>query len=240
MSKKRIVILLCFLIIIVASGLKLDKYSQQIFDKRYANLASSSALLDIIGELRYTAAALLWVKIDIYHHEYEFKGKDIMRNTSIMPLFRLVTLLDPHFIQAYDVGAYTLVVDLKKVEEGMEFLKEGMNNNPDSFELTWQYAFLLYYQKKYEEAVPVLLRAREIRDNTTTEVYDEHMKISWVDTRIIDCYKRLGQNEKIKPFEDEIKAYHEKYKDWFAERDKKKKSTNSEHSHDRSDNDRDN
>ena len=207
MYKKRIIILLIFIIIIIVSALRLDGYAKKSFDEKYANLAYSSALLDIVGELRYTAAAILWVKIDIYHHEHEFRGKEIMRNAEILPLFRMVTLLDPHFIQAYDTGAFNLVVDLKKVDEGLAFLREGIRNNPDSFELNWEYGFLMYYEKKYEEALPYLLKAYENRDKTVTNIYDDNMKIVWINSRIINCYEELGQPEKANPYQIELDEY---------------------------------
>ena len=43
--------------------------------------------------------------------------------------------LNPHNEMAYSVGGYWLAVRLKKVEEGINFLKEGLYNNPDSWDI---------------------------------------------------------------------------------------------------------
>lgn len=217
MCKKRIIILAFFLIVIISTAVILDGFAKKSFDKKYANLAYSSALLDIVGELRYTAAAILWVKADIYHHELEFRGLDTVQNTDIMPLFRMITLLDPHFIQAYDTGAYSLVVNLNRVKEGLDFLKEGIRNNPDSFELSWEYGFLMFYEKDYAEALPYLIKAHDNRDNALTSVYDEHMKIVWVNTRIVKCYEELGKPEKAEPYRKELEEYRKEYKKYREE-----------------------
>ena len=209
MNKKFIIYLSILAIIIISAGVKLDKYAQESFKNRNVD-NSPSALVDILGELRYTVAALLWMKTDYYQHEYEFSGKSFQTNEPIMPLIRLITILDPHFIQAYDFGAYHLAVNLKKKEESIKFIKEGLDNNPEAFELNWEYGFLCYYDKKYSEALPFLIKARKLRYQKTP-VYEDWIKIMWVNTRIIDILKKLGREKEILPYFLEREAYRKAY-----------------------------
>ena len=205
MNKKIIICLSILAILIISICVKLDEYAQESFKNRNVD-NSPSALIDILGELRYTAAAILWMKTDYYQHEYEYSGKDFRTNEPIMPLIRLITLLDPHFIQAYDFGAYHLAVNLKKKDESMKFLKEGITNNPDAFELNWEYGFLLYIDKKYSESLPYLTKARTLR-NQKTPVYDDWIKMIWVNSRIADTLKKLGKSEEAEPYLNEMEAY---------------------------------
>ncbi len=211
MNKKIIVYLSILAIIIISSGIILDKYSEMSFKNRNNTNTTDnnpSALLDILGELRYTAAAILWLKTDYYQHEYEFQGHDYRTNEPIMPLIRLVTILDPHFVQAYDFGAYHLAVNLKKNKESMKFLQEGITNNPEAFELVWEYGFLLYLDKKYSEALPFLMKARTLRSQKTP-VYEDWLKIVWVDSRISKILKSMGRNEEAEIYDKEIDDFKE-------------------------------
>ena len=205
MNKKIAAITIALLAVIIFSGFNLDKFSEKAFSQRHSE-KSSSALLDILGELRYTAAAVLWMKTDYYHHEFEFSGKNLTKNEPIMPLIRMITILDPHFVQAYDFGAYHLAVNLKHYKESMDFLKEGLQNNPNSFELNWEYGFLLYKEIKYNEALPYLMKARKFREQKTP-VYDEWIKMSWVNSRIADCLRREGRISEAKFYQKELESY---------------------------------
>ncbi len=209
MKTKTIVIASVLFAVMILSGATMDRYAAGMFSERHS-LNSSSALLDILGEVRYTAAAMLWMKTDYYHHEYEFSGKPLSQNEAIMPLIRLITLLDPHFVQAYDFGAYHLAVDLKRHKESMQFLEEGLANNPNSFDLNWEYGFLKYRDEDYKTALKYLLKARENRAQRTP-VYSDWIKVVWVNSRICDCLKKLGL-EKSKEYlyiEEEMNKFIE-------------------------------
>jgi tetratricopeptide (TPR) repeat protein len=50
-------------------------------------------------------------------------------------LFRLMTWTNPHFVQAWVVGANVLAENLKRPKDAINFLKEGADKNPDSLEI---------------------------------------------------------------------------------------------------------
>ena len=73
----------------------------------------------------------------------------------ILPWLKLSAELDPQKIETYTVAAYWLR-DLGKVKEAERFLREGLRNNPDSYEILLELG-RLYYESKHDPA-----RARKI------------------------------------------------------------------------------
>ncbi|MDX9975499.1 MAG: hypothetical protein RBU21_21110, partial [FCB group bacterium] len=53
--------------------------------------------------------------------------------TELLPWYRVMTLADPHDVRAYAIAAYWLKSD--NIDQGVEFLEEGIANNPDAFAL---------------------------------------------------------------------------------------------------------
>jgi tetratricopeptide (TPR) repeat protein len=75
----------------------------------------------------------------------------------ILPWLRISAELDPQKIETYTVAAYWLR-DLGKVKEAERFLRQGMLNNPDSYEILFELG-RLYYEADHDPA-----RARKIWD----------------------------------------------------------------------------
>jgi tetratricopeptide (TPR) repeat protein len=187
--KLRIILLCSLLIICTILGSALSSI-KPISRNLALDSDSSKVVLGMLGELRYTLAAFIWLKADYYHHEYELNGKRWEQNKALMSLIRLVTILDPHFTQAYDFGAYHLGFNLNHYDEAYAFLEEGLRNNPDSFELNWEKAYLLYTQKKYTEALPFFLKA--LREFNRKSYMDQSLdKKLWVLSRLTGCYMEL-------------------------------------------------
>jgi tetratricopeptide (TPR) repeat protein len=77
-----------------------------------------------------------------------------------LPLFRLMTFSNPHFVPAYIAGASLLGHQPGKIEEGLQFLREGEANNPDSIEIQTELGELITVkQRRYDEALPHLKKA---------------------------------------------------------------------------------
>lgn len=94
-----------------------------------------SAAYALAGEFRTVAANLLWIKADKYHHEFIGHGGNWNENKDLLPLIKLITELDPHFIEAYLTGSWMLATGLEKHDAAVRYLREGISNNPKSFEL---------------------------------------------------------------------------------------------------------
>ena len=151
-TKIRFVLLIIFFILLTPF---LNKEYHNIFPPAIQpkEQAATALLMNFLGEFRTSIAALFYIKSEEYFHELEAM-QNWKEQTETMPLFRLVTLLDPHMIQAYDVASYHLAVDLKKVQEGLDFLNEGLTNNPNNPELHFTAALIHFMRtQNYEEAV---------------------------------------------------------------------------------------
>ena len=73
----------------------------------------------------------------------------------ILPWLRLSAELDPQKIETYTVAAYWLR-DLGKVKEAEDFLRQGLLNNPDSYEILFELG-RLYRENRHD-----LARARNV------------------------------------------------------------------------------
>ena len=77
-----------------------------------------------------------------------------------LPLFRLMTWSNPHFVPGYVVGASMIARDRSRVPEAIRFLKEGAQSNPSSIEIQNALGMLLTVrQRRWDEAAPYLERA---------------------------------------------------------------------------------
>lgn len=57
----------------------------------------------------------------------------LSRDAEVIPLFRLMTLADPHYVRGYQVGAFW--IQQLDPKAAADFIAEGLKNNPDSFQL---------------------------------------------------------------------------------------------------------
>jgi tetratricopeptide (TPR) repeat protein len=73
----------------------------------------------------------------------------------ILPWLKIASELDPQKVETYTVSAYWLR-DLGKVKEAEDFLREGLRNNPDSYEILFELGRL------YQEADHDPVRARNV------------------------------------------------------------------------------
>lgn len=159
-------------------------------------LTPMGLFLEALGEMRYTLAAYLWIKTDIYHHEMIAEGLDWKKNTAIVPMIRFVTILDPHFVAAYDFGGYHLAVNLGRADEGLKFLFEGLRNNPENSDLLQTMGFVCFHLERYAQAVIYLERA--LPGRTTRIVRLNTLRLlahSWI---------RLGEKTKALYYLGEI------------------------------------
>lgn len=140
------------LIAVVASNLALGRWYNTLFAGVQKDQTALSVLLDALGEVRTFLAQSIWFQTDIYHHQMEKEGIPWTEERDIMSMYRMVTTLDPRFVEAYDVGSYQLVENFHRPQEGLAYLDEGVRNNPNSAELRFNKAFLLYSLKQYKES----------------------------------------------------------------------------------------
>jgi hypothetical protein len=83
--------------------------------------------------MRQVAASLLWVKTDDYFHEGQYEP--------ILRMVRLITTIDPHQVDVYTTGAWHMAynfMDKRLIRAGLEFLQEGVENNPSIYDLYFE------------------------------------------------------------------------------------------------------
>ena len=99
------------------------------------NVAKVSSVTMLAGEFRVVFANLLWIKAEQYHHEYVLRDPNWSHNKELMALLDLIIALDPHFVEAYEVGAYILADGYKDPNRAMAYLHRAIANNPKAWEL---------------------------------------------------------------------------------------------------------
>ena len=68
------------------------------------------------------------------------------REKEILPWLKLSAEMDPHLIDTYTVAAYWLATQLHKVPEAEQFLREGLRENPKSYEILFALGRIYYNQ----------------------------------------------------------------------------------------------
>jgi hypothetical protein len=98
------------------------------------------------GELRGLLADFLWLRVDEYAHHRRLEDGDINRSDdeALMPLVRLITWLNPHYTDAYALGAQWLATHFNRPHEAITFYEEGIRNNPGAGDLLTGEAFVYW------------------------------------------------------------------------------------------------
>ena len=96
------------------------------------------------GQVRGLLADYLWLRVDEYAHRRRVADGDINRadDEALMPLVRLITWLDPHYVSAYALGGQWLAFHFARPREAVIFYDEGIRNNPRAGELLTGVAFV--------------------------------------------------------------------------------------------------
>jgi len=138
--------------------------------------------------------------MDIRHHGH----RDLAES---LPLFRMMTWSDPHFIEGYDMGSYLVFSAAKDHNLGraMAFLEEGIANNPNAWRLHKTYGHYALTQKKdatlalqhLEKAVAILeARARRPQkelDSRQKMINDMEVSQTW--NEFIQSLRKLNRRE---------------------------------------------
>ena len=106
-----------------------------------------------------------------------------------------MTWLDPHQIDVYSVGAWHLAynftdsqsrADRRYLLPAIKFLEEGVQNNPNLWDLYFEEGFTMYYWKKSDYAKSVYWLNEATKRNPAYYVY----------TQLSHAYERNGQIDK--------------------------------------------
>jgi tetratricopeptide (TPR) repeat protein len=97
-----------------------------------------------------------------------------------LPLFRLMTWSNPHFIPGYIVGSALIAMDRAKVPEAIDFLSEGVKNNPESIEINNALGQMLTSKvRRYDEALPYLRKSIALAHARDAKTLTEDEMDAW-------------------------------------------------------------
>jgi hypothetical protein len=167
--------------------------------KMYSNAMSPDQILAVLAGFREITAGILWVKADSFFDNGNYDA--------ILPLIRLVTLLDPNEIDVYATGMWHIGYnftdeeqrsDRRYIPSALALGKEGTRQNPDTYELFFEEGWLWYHKidDDYDKAVYWFLQAQQrpdmmpARKNLLGMAYQRTGEVD----KSIDTYYRLYED----------------------------------------------
>lgn len=108
---------------------------------------SGDQLLFALTGFREMVAGILWVRADTYFNEGQYDA--------ILPIIRLVTMLDPRQIDVYATGMWHIAYnftdqqsrsDRRYLSTALALGAEGARNNPQTYELYFETGWLWYHK----------------------------------------------------------------------------------------------
>ncbi|HEO70598.1 MAG TPA: hypothetical protein ENN80_04995 [Candidatus Hydrogenedentes bacterium] len=150
---------------------------------------------------RKVAANFVWLRVDKYFHQGMIHR--------MIPLMNLAVTLDPHFVDAFQIGAWYLAYNItahmpdtpQPLKEwypkyrkwlgdkelyyylGIDFLKDGIRKNPRNYKLYFDLGFGIYKLKLKDYENAVLYLSEAIR----------HRHDKWVERQLYQCLMLTGQ-----------------------------------------------
>jgi len=124
--------------------------------KLLSTAMSPDQILAVLGGFREITAGILWVKADSFFDQGNYDA--------ILPLIRLVTMLDPNEIDVYATGMWHIGYnftdeeqrsDRRYIPSALALGKEGSRENPNTYELFFETGWLWYHKidDDYDNAV---------------------------------------------------------------------------------------
>jgi tetratricopeptide (TPR) repeat protein len=157
--------------------------------------------LAALSGFRQVIAGLLWVRADSFFHDGNYDA--------ILPVIRLITWLDPNWLDVYATGAWHLMYNFTDTDQrsdrrylvpGIALLNEGIENNPDVYDIYKEKGWNNYDKiKDYPEAIKALEGAL---------VHDPKADTTKVVHLLAHAYERNGQIDKAIEAWDRAIAQH--------------------------------
>ena len=151
--------------------------------------------------MRESVAGLLWVRADEFFHSGNYEA--------IFPLVRIITWLDPHYMDVYKVGAWHLDFnitdssersDRRLIPPALALMREGIENNRETFDLPFDLAFTHYHlkMKDYENARK-WMEVAQTRPDLSSEAVEARERYPLVVKRMLGhMYEKCGDIESAK------------------------------------------
>ena len=140
-----------------------------------------------IGGFKGIAVDIMWIQIDELWHSGRW--------FDVVPVLRAITWMQPHFLEAWEFGAWHLAYNLyayseemsgreKYIQQGIMMMKEGLSKNRNSYDLWFSLGWIYYHKlKDYDESIKYFRGAARY----------EHP--SYIDRLIAHAYRKKGDIE---------------------------------------------
>jgi tetratricopeptide (TPR) repeat protein len=199
-----VMIAMLLILLVVFTQVRIDSDRESTGLSTGTLKSSTFTFLELLGGLKTASAAFLWLKVDRIHDTYY---GNLKKEEELVPMYRLVTWLNPHLDEAYYVGSYMLY-KFGKPAEGWKFNQEGLRMNPRSGKLELNAAqFILFERgkrklkaKDYKAAVEHLKRAL-----TFGNMEDDEFLIAYHDLKL--AYDNLGLKDEANATDKELNAF---------------------------------
>jgi len=158
----RVWVVLGLLACVAATQALVERYRPQVNDEATAPFPLAAVVVrSFLGDARGLLADYLWLRVDEYQHRRRIVGGDLLRSDdeALMPLVRIITWCNPHFVDAYALGGQWLAFHFNRPREAAAFYEEGIRNNPRSFDLLSGAAWV--YWRFLHDYPTAAARARE-------------------------------------------------------------------------------
>lgn len=103
------------------------------------------------------AADFAWIRAVQYYGEHKRSDRkfDMMGH-----LVRIITDLDPKFVNAYIFGGLVMAQDARDVNAALALMEKGLTHNPDDWQMTFETGFMHYTcARNYERAAELFRRS---------------------------------------------------------------------------------
>lgn len=199
--------------LIVSGGTQFD--TGEIYSRSTDQQVFGVGVTSLFFGFRKVAANFLWLQVDKFFHQGQMHR--------MVPIMRSCVTLDPHFIEAYLLGAWHLAYNIpaklpvtpepqKEFNErwkarvgpreswfyiGADFLKDGIRKNPRDWRVYFDLGYSIYDEKlrDYPNAILYLKEARRYRHR------------SWVPRRLAMAYMFNGDyEESLQVWEEYLKT----------------------------------
>ncbi len=149
------------------------------------------SLLNFLGGVRQFGAYELYIKTDQIHDTYY---GDLAREGELVPYYRIITWLDPHYTGAYYEAA-AIIYFQGRADEAIDYAREGVRNNPDSADLHYSLGDLYMAEGRYEEAIPLFEQALQEEPHESSPLLTLHaLEVAYEKTgRIQEAIAACGE-----------------------------------------------
>ena len=148
----------------ILTGSTLDLWHEEKFLPPPESREIGDVLIDVVGEFKTVIARYLWFRMDLFHEVLDDQGVEASQQSEVLPLLRMVTLLDPSMTDSYDTIVWDLYKGQGQTETALQLLEEGLKRNPSSYQLNFRRGLIAFLEKDNRTALDQGLKALKLTD----------------------------------------------------------------------------